>query len=214
MAINGRPLKPLPFSTGPPGPPGPPGPSGSGNMQHSAFAMRLGYNNPDHSKVIHFAEAIYNEQGHYSTETGVFSCVVPGVYQLDFHCTYFDSAGDVDMRCNGELVAHTFTTRQNGYITASGGVVLKLHQGDRVWLQANYGASGITADSYFLGHLLFEAWSWPGDRWNQTSEYLRYSPVIHSCPPFFLCSPYSLQIRSAQRSLLLVPFLNEVFFNV
>ncbi|KAJ8286119.1 hypothetical protein GJAV_G00034760, partial [Gymnothorax javanicus] len=74
-----------PGPPGPAGPPGPPGPPGSGTSQQSAFAVRLGRNNPDPDTRIIFREPIYNEQGHYSTETGIFTCAVAGVHQFDFH---------------------------------------------------------------------------------------------------------------------------------
>ncbi|KAJ8379307.1 hypothetical protein SKAU_G00000850 [Synaphobranchus kaupii] len=146
-----------PGPPGPPGPVGPPGPPGSSSNQHSAFAMRLGTNFPRPNQKIIFHETIYNEQGHYDTKTGIFTCVVPGVYQVDFHCTYYKNIGNVDLRRNGELVLHSFTNELNGYITASGGTILKLSKGDQVWLQANVGGNGLTADSYIAAHLLFES---------------------------------------------------------
>ncbi|KAJ8385975.1 hypothetical protein AAFF_G00177960 [Aldrovandia affinis] len=150
---------------GPPGPPGPPGPQGvagppgpPGNaiIQHSAFAVRLGYNFPSPNQKIIFREPLYNAQNHYSISTGMFTCVVPGVYQFDFHVTIYQNVGNIDLRRNGELVLHSFTTQQNGYVTASGGTILQLKKGDQVWLQANYGGNGVTQDSFFSGHLLFE----------------------------------------------------------
>ncbi|KAG5840312.1 hypothetical protein ANANG_G00187480 [Anguilla anguilla] len=136
------------------GPPGPLAPSNS-TSSHSAFAVRLGYNSPSPNQKIVFRESIYNEQGHYSTKTGVFTCVVPGLYMFDFHVTLHENAGSVDLRRNGALVFHSSTSRTDGYITASGGTMVPLRKGDKVWLQANLGGNGLTADSYFLGHLLY-----------------------------------------------------------
>ncbi|XP_035291532.1 eosinophil peroxidase-like [Anguilla anguilla] len=140
---------------GPAGPPGPPGPPSNSTSSHSAFAVRLGYNSPSPNQKIVFRESIYNEQGHYSTKTGVFTCVVPGLYMFDFHVTLHENAGSVDLRRNGALVFHSSTSRTDGYITASGGTMIPLRKGDKVWLQANLGGNGLTADSYFLGHLLY-----------------------------------------------------------
>ncbi|KAM3867506.1 eosinophil peroxidase [Diretmus argenteus] len=136
------------------GPRGPPGPPGSGATA-VAFAVRLGNNFPKPGRPIPFREVIYNEQNSYNTKTGVFTCVHPGVYEFEFHCTIYQNTGSVDLRRNGELVVHSFTTQQKGYITATGGTYIKLKKGDRVWLAANYGGNGLTADSYLSGHLLF-----------------------------------------------------------
>ncbi|XP_061117172.1 eosinophil peroxidase-like [Conger conger] len=159
---NPHPVGPgIPGIPGPPGPPGAQGPAGpagapgQSTSPRSAFAMRLGYDNPSPNEIIIFHEPIYNEQGLYDTKTGVFTCEVPGVYAVDFHCSVFNSQGDIELRKNGKPVVHAFTTRQNGYISSSGGTVVKMAKGDRLWLQVNHGGSDITADSYFLGHLLF-----------------------------------------------------------
>ncbi|XP_062399592.1 eosinophil peroxidase-like [Sardina pilchardus] len=141
---------------GPPGPQGPPGPPGpAGNAARAAFALRLGYNFPHPGKPIAFKDVIYNEQHLYSTQTGVFTCAEAGVYQFDFHCTLYQNVGNVDLRHNDKLVLHSFTTQQNGYVTATGGTILQLKAGDRVYLSANYGGNGLTADSFFSGHILF-----------------------------------------------------------
>ncbi|XP_064163926.1 eosinophil peroxidase-like [Anguilla rostrata] len=140
-----------PGMRGPPGPPGPPGPG----IQRSAFSVRLGYNNPDPNQVIIFREVLYNGQKHYDNRTGYFTCAVPGVYQFDFFCTLYQNVGNVDLCHNGRVVLHSLSTLQNGYVTSSGGTMVELRRGDRVWLRANYGGNGMTADSYFSGHLLF-----------------------------------------------------------
>ncbi|KAJ8286117.1 hypothetical protein GJAV_G00034740 [Gymnothorax javanicus] len=135
---------------------GPPGPAGSGPTQHSAFAVRLGHSNPTPNTTIVFREVLYNKQKHYSTETGIFTCAVTGAYQIDFHLTIFNNAGSVDLMHNGNLVLHSFTTRQTGFITASGGTILMLNEGDELWLKANFGGNSITEDSFFSGHLIIE----------------------------------------------------------
>lgn len=145
-----------PGPRGPPGLTGPSGPPGSpGNAVRVAFAVRLGNNFPKAGQPIPFREVIYNGQDSYNTQTGVFTCNLTGVYEFEFHCTIYQNTGSVDLRRNGELVLHSFTTQQKGYITATGGTLIKLNKGDKVWLAANYGGTGLTADSYFSGHLLF-----------------------------------------------------------
>ncbi|KAK5618370.1 hypothetical protein CRENBAI_019200 [Crenichthys baileyi] len=91
----------------------------------------------------------------YDPKTGFFTCEHPGVYEFQFHCTIYESTASVDLLHNGELVLHSFTTRQSGYITASGSTFITLRRGDRVWLVANRGGNGLTRDNYFSGHLLF-----------------------------------------------------------
>ncbi|KAM4746405.1 eosinophil peroxidase-like [Anableps anableps] len=145
-----------PGPRGPPGLPGPPGPPGpSGEAEHVAFSVRLGNNIPKAGTPIPFHDVIYNGQNSYNPKTGFFTCEHPGVYEFEFHCTIYESAGSVDLLRNGELILHSFTTRQSGYITASGSTFIKLEKGDRVWLVANHGGNGLTSNSFFSGHLLF-----------------------------------------------------------
>lgn len=135
---------------GPPGPPGPPG-----TVEKVAFSVRLGNNFPKAAVPIAFRDVIYNGQNSYDVKTGVFTCEHPGVYEFQFHGTIYQNAASVDLLRNGVLVLHSFTTRQSGYITASGNTYIKLEKGDKVWLVANHGGNGLTKDSFFSGHLLF-----------------------------------------------------------
>ncbi|KAM4615769.1 eosinophil peroxidase-like [Polymixia lowei] len=139
---------------GPRGLRGPPGPPGTSTLP-VAFAVRLGNNFPKAGQPIPFREVIYNGQNSYNVKNGLFTCEQPGVYEFTFHCTIYQNTGNVDLRRNGELVLHSFTTQQKGYITATGGTLIQLKKGDKVWLVANYGGNGLTADSYFSGHLIF-----------------------------------------------------------
>ncbi|XP_061672534.1 eosinophil peroxidase-like [Syngnathoides biaculeatus] len=149
-----RPYAGPPGPPGPAGPPGPPGSYGSTN-QKVAFSVRLSDNFPRPGVPIPFRDIIYNGQRSYDTETGVFTCTYPGVYEFQFYCTIYERSASVDLMRNGEMVLHSFTTRQEGYISASGSTYIKLARGDRIWLVANYGGNGMTKDSYFSGHMLF-----------------------------------------------------------
>lgn len=102
-----------------------------------------------------FSEVIYNEQNSYDTKTGKFTCVQPGVYDLQFHCAIEEENACVDLMRNGKRVLHSFITRQKGFTVASGDIYVKLKKGDKVWLVANRGAKSVTRESYFFGHLLF-----------------------------------------------------------
>lgn len=89
-------------------------------------------------------------------ETGYFTCEYPGVYEFQFHCTITQVAGVVDLMRNGDRLAHSYTTRQNGYVTASGHVYVKLAAADRVYLVTEANHNGLTESSSFSGRLLFE----------------------------------------------------------
>ncbi|XP_017269351.1 eosinophil peroxidase [Kryptolebias marmoratus] len=141
---------------GPPGPPGPQGPPGPpGSAEKVAFSVRLGNDFPKAGSPISFQDVIYNGQNSYEPKTGYFTCEHPGVYEFEFHCTISQNSGSIDLIRNGKRVLHSFTTRQNGSIIASGSTYIKLEKGDRVWLMANHDGNGLTSDSYFSGHLLF-----------------------------------------------------------
>ncbi|KAM7416724.1 hypothetical protein PAMA_018670 [Pampus argenteus] len=125
------------------------------NLKKVAFSVQLGNNYPKAGVPIPFRKVIYNGQKSYDVKTGIFTCAQPGVYEFQFHCTIYQHSASVDLIRNGALVLHSFTTRQNGYISASGDIYIKLEKGDKVWLIANYGGNGLTKDSFFSGHLLF-----------------------------------------------------------
>ncbi|XP_022613324.1 eosinophil peroxidase-like [Seriola dumerili] len=127
----------------------------SGTKENVAFSVRLGNNFPKSGVPITFRDVIYNGQKSYDIMTGIFTCEHPGVYEFQFHCTINKNDASVDLLRNGELIVHSFTTRQDGYITASGNTYVKLQKGDKVWLMANHGSNGLTKDSFFSGHLLF-----------------------------------------------------------
>ncbi|XP_061585165.1 eosinophil peroxidase-like [Cololabis saira] len=142
--------------TGPAGPRGPRGPPGPpGNADKVAFSVRLGNNFPKAGTPIPFHDVIYNGQNSYNPKTGFFTCEIAGVYEFEFHGTIYENAASIDLLRNGHLILHSFTTRQSGYISASGSTFIKLNKGDKVWLVANHGGNGLTTDSFFSGHLLF-----------------------------------------------------------
>lgn len=124
-------------------------------MEKVAFSVRLGNNFPKADQPIAFHEIIYNGQNSYDIKTGYFTCEHPGVYEFSFHCTINQIAASLDLLRNGQRILHSFTTRQNGYITASGNAYIKLERGDKVCLLAQHGQNGLTSDSIFSGHLLF-----------------------------------------------------------
>lgn len=140
-------------ASGPPGPPGRPGPPGT--MFNSAFSMRLG-NLLKAGGPLKFSDVIYNGQKSYDIRTGYFTCEYPGVYEFQFHATVYNREATLDLMRNGKRILHSFTTRQSGYISASGSMIIKLEKRDQVYLVSDYAVSGgLTADSSFSGHFLF-----------------------------------------------------------
>ncbi|KAM7369063.1 hypothetical protein PAMP_013362 [Pampus punctatissimus] len=143
---------------GPPGlrgPPGPPAVSINTTQPQSAFSVRLGQYSPSSNKIICFRQVIYNKQNHYSVQTGVFTCVIRGVYQFKFLCTSFTNAGSVNLWRNKKLVLRGFNVYKEGYFLSSGDMELRLESGDQVRLEVNNETSGLSPKSYFSGHLLF-----------------------------------------------------------
>lgn len=149
---------------GPPGPVGDRGLKGQvGNVQDqpkTAFSASRKDPSPGLSpKTVVFDHSITNQDNAYSTQTGKFTCRVPGYYYFTFQVV---SKGSLclDLMQRDSAVA-TFCDQSQGLLQVnSGGSVLQLAQGDQVWLDSDPpgGASvykGSEADSVFSGFLLF-----------------------------------------------------------
>ncbi|XP_048855454.1 eosinophil peroxidase [Brienomyrus brachyistius] len=120
------------------------------------FSVRLGMVRPgSDAQVIVFREPTDGRSQPYNTQTGTFTCQVPGLYQFHFNCILLDSEKDVRLMRNTESEATSVIARQDSYLTASGGAVLLLKRGDKVWLQGSRGGMGLAVDSLFTGRLLF-----------------------------------------------------------
>ena len=86
----------------------------------------------------------------------MFTCVEPGVYEFEFHCSFYNSVGYVALRRNNVRVLYSYISKQaqRSRTTASGGTMLQLKRGDRVWITA-HSSSRMRSNSYFSGHLIF-----------------------------------------------------------
>ncbi|XP_041667717.1 protein HP-25 homolog 2-like [Cheilinus undulatus] len=143
---------------GPPGPRGPPGPTSlnlNASQPKSAFSVLLGKYISTSDRIIHFHQIIYNEQNHYSPESGMFTCVIPGVYQFSFVCISYNGVVSMDLWRNNRVVLNSYHTYQGGRHLASGDTVMLLKAGDRVWVEAIDGSSSLSSKSYLSGHLVF-----------------------------------------------------------
>uniref|UniRef100_A0A670Z4T8 Complement C1q subcomponent subunit A n=2 Tax=Pseudonaja textilis TaxID=8673 RepID=A0A670Z4T8_PSETE len=138
---------------GPPGPPGEPGDRGPkgqvGNLQDqpkTAFSASRKNPSPGVSpKTVVFDHSITNQDNAYSTQTGKFTCRVPGYYYFTFQVI---SKGSLclDLMHRDQSVA-TFCDQSQGLLQVnSGGSVLNLAPGDQVWLDSDPpGAANIYA---------------------------------------------------------------------
>ncbi|XP_004081095.1 complement C1q and tumor necrosis factor-related protein 9A-like [Oryzias latipes] len=178
---------------GPPGKPGPKGdigvPGSKGNIGYrgergargekgskgdkgdsplipkSAFTVGLTAQTklPATNSPIRFDKIIYNAQNHYDPLTGRFTCSEAGVYYFTYHITVFSKNVKVALMKNGAKILHTTDNYQSSEDQASGGAVLNLEVGDKVWLQVAGGDlfNGLFADedddTTFTGFIIFGA---------------------------------------------------------
>ena len=112
-----------------------------------------------------FDKILLNEQGDYSTETGRFTCKVPGVYYFCVHATVYRASLQFDLMKNGHTVASYFQYYGNWPKpgSLSGGSLLHLVPGDQVWVQmalSEYNGfySSTKTDSTFTGFLVYSEW--------------------------------------------------------
>ncbi|XP_073324365.1 complement C1q subcomponent subunit A-like [Pagrus major] len=130
---------------GHPGLPGRPGPEGknigqgvhSPQQARSAFSvMRTDSSYPAFNQIVTYQTTVVNTGGVFSAATGHFTCKVSGVYYFTFNSVAkvsiclriasdppFDKLGFCDYKGNGDQVL-------------SGGAVLQLRVGQRVWLES------------------------------------------------------------------------------
>ncbi|XP_053503212.1 complement C1q tumor necrosis factor-related protein 5 [Ictalurus furcatus] len=115
--------------------------------------------------AVRFDKIILNEQGDYNTETGRFTCRVPGVYYFAVHATVYRSSLQFDLMKNGHAMGSYFQMFGNWSKPASlsGGTLLHLIPGDQVWVQMALGEytgfySSPKTDSTFIGFLVYSDW--------------------------------------------------------
>ena len=116
------------------------------------------------TSTIRFSHYITNIGGHYSTTTGVFTCVYPGLYYFALHIlkTPGSNSASCRIRKNGsnivEVFVHPSSTSSNNYGGTTNSVVLHLVRGDKVDLGGCTAISTIQVDSdydtTFSGFLL------------------------------------------------------------
>nr|XP_060479354.1 complement C1q subcomponent subunit B [Panthera onca] len=150
---------------GAPGPPGARGPKGeSGDYkatQKIAFSAKRTINSAlRRDQAIRFDQVITNLNNNYESRSGKFTCRVPGIYYFTYHAS---SRGNlcVNLMRGREQMQKVVTFCDyvhNTFQVTTGSMVLKLKQGENVFLQATdknslVGIEG--ANSIFSGFLLF-----------------------------------------------------------
>uniref|UniRef100_H2MYQ7 Complement C1q subcomponent subunit A n=1 Tax=Oryzias latipes TaxID=8090 RepID=H2MYQ7_ORYLA len=152
-------------SPGLPGKPGLPGPDGKRSDQdgdQSAFSVIRNITTyPSFSQV---QSDVVNIPGHFKTSTGEFICNISGVYYFNFHSVAKVSVclAIVSNTLENKLVFCDYS--KGGEQVLSGGVVLQLTAGDKVWLESHRDLQGanVNADTQskqiiFNGFLIFTA---------------------------------------------------------
>ncbi|KAG9482652.1 complement C1q subcomponent subunit B [Eleutherodactylus coqui] len=165
-----------PGKVGPKGPMGPPGSSGlqgikglkgeSGDYKtevHSAFSVKkTTMGNPRKDQPIRFDQIVINVNNQYNAMSGKFTCQYPGLYYFTYHassrghlCIYIVKGR---FNSNPEKVVLFCDQVFNIFQTTTGSIVLKVSQGESVWLETTdknhlLGTEG--AESIFTGFLLF-----------------------------------------------------------
>ncbi|XP_053303222.1 complement C1q subcomponent subunit A [Pleuronectes platessa] len=132
-------------AAGYPGIPGPPGPEGSSiglgqdssQQAVSAFSViRTESSYPRYNQPVTFQTTVVNRGRDFTAATGYFTCRVPGVYYFTFH-----SGAKVSMCLR--LASDALTNKlgfcdynRNNDQVLSGGAVLQLTVGQKVWLES------------------------------------------------------------------------------
>ncbi|KAM3922107.1 complement C1q subcomponent subunit A-like [Leptodactylus fuscus] len=151
--------------TGPPGDQGPPGSKGSmadTKAEHRAAfsAVKPKFNE---NRLV-FSQTITNQDNVYDIQSGEFTCKEPGYYYFTFQVV---SMGDlclhIWMKRNKEkegkkLLSFCDRNQRSQPQVNSGGSVLNLERGDKVWIETDAKNRRIAApdtSSIFSGFLLF-----------------------------------------------------------
>ncbi|XP_047451189.1 complement C1q and tumor necrosis factor-related protein 9A-like [Mugil cephalus] len=100
-----------------------------------AFTAKLNISDsyPCHSGVLKFRNVLVNEGGGYSSETGIFTCPIEGLYHFNIHVSVY-GRGQCAIIKNGENLVSLYHTSLPDKCSqvASTGSVVKLSKNDEV----------------------------------------------------------------------------------
>lgn len=129
---------------GPKGPPGLPGQKGSNSGssgipqdKQAAFSVtRTKEDPPTNDRPLGFDTSLVNINADFSLDAGKFNCKIPGVYYFVFHAM---SSQNICVRLRSDQLADSlnfcdYNSRRNKQ-ALSGGTVLQLSAGQKVWLE-------------------------------------------------------------------------------
>ncbi|XP_069766439.1 eosinophil peroxidase-like isoform X2 [Narcine bancroftii] len=136
------------------GPRGPKGDNMEAQIQMSAFSAKLSGKNLKSGKPIPCETEVYNGQGHFNCPAGIFTCQIPGVYQFSYNCEV-TSEVSVFLKKDGSTLITSNVFARAAKAILSGGTILQLAAGDRIWLENYPTKQGAIDSCYFQGHLLF-----------------------------------------------------------
>ncbi|KAL4631302.1 complement C1q tumor necrosis factor-related protein 2 isoform X2 [Arapaima gigas] len=131
------------------------------NLLRSAFSVAVTKSYPKERLPIRFNRILMNEGGHYNATTGKFVCAIPGVYYFTYDITLANKHLAIGLVHNGKYKIRTFDANTGNHDVASGSTILRLQQGDQVWLQIFYSEqNGLFFDPYwtdslFTGFLIY-----------------------------------------------------------
>ncbi|XP_022082660.1 complement C1q subcomponent subunit B-like [Acanthaster planci] len=99
--------------------------------------------------VIIFDNIETNLGDSYSSQSGVFTCSVPGVYffTASFLSMYSTTRPYVKLKKNDIVVFSIYDSQPNQYQQSSNSAVVSLATGDRVWLEFGSGSRGVYGES-------------------------------------------------------------------
>uniref|UniRef100_A0A8C7Z004 Complement C1q subcomponent subunit A n=1 Tax=Oryzias sinensis TaxID=183150 RepID=A0A8C7Z004_9TELE len=150
-------------SPGLPGKPGLPGPDGKRVVRGKEMFFYKCLKT-DLMFLYNYWCEVVNIPGHFKTSTGEFICNISGVYYFNFHSVAKVSVclAIVSNTLDNKLVFCDYS--KGGEQVLSGGVVLQLTAGDKVWLESHRDLQGanVNADTQskqiiFNGFLIFTA---------------------------------------------------------
>uniref|UniRef100_A0A671KBE5 C1q domain-containing protein n=2 Tax=Sinocyclocheilus anshuiensis TaxID=1608454 RepID=A0A671KBE5_9TELE len=126
-----------------------------------AFTAQLTTPFPPVGQPVVFNKILYNGNQNYNSQTGVFTCKIPGIYYFVYHVNCKGNNVWVALYRNNEPVMYTYDEFKKSYLDqASGSAVLPLQVEDTVHIQLpSDQAAGLYAGPYvhssFSGYLLY-----------------------------------------------------------